>query len=119
MTDKKLVPPSESAPLPNIFQRLNAVRKVVDYAKKDKQIGEGRMSYKAVTHDQVTAITRDALIANGIIVIPTELSSQTVPAGFNTSSGIPYVRFEAKYAYHFIRAIYWNVEAMCLWKSVC
>jgi hypothetical protein len=37
----------------NIYQRINEVRKKVDYAKKEKAVE----SYKAVTHDQITALT--------------------------------------------------------------
>ena len=42
----------------NIYERINAVRLKVEYIKKDKAV----QNYKAVTHDQVTALTRDYLL---------------------------------------------------------
>ena len=54
----------------NIYQRINAVMKTVDYAKKDATVNGGGMNYKGVTHDQVLATVRPALIEAGIIVEP-------------------------------------------------
>lgn len=84
----------------NIFQRINEVRKLVEYAKKDKSV-EG---YKAVTHDQITAITRTHFITYGIIVVPIEFSACVSPTGTTTSKGTPFIRFEAKYNIEFVNA---------------
>lgn len=57
----------------NIYQRLNEVRKEVKYVQKDAQVAN---QYKAVTHDQVTSVTRESLVKHGVMVIPTlKLSS--------------------------------------------
>lgn len=54
----------------NLFQRINEVRKEVDYIQKDKAVSTGGGSYKAVTHDQVTAFTRGAMVKHGVISFP-------------------------------------------------
>ena len=85
----------------NIFQRLNEIKKKVAYIQKDKKVE----SYMAVTHDAVTAETRLHFIEFGVMIVPVELSSQTINTGMTTGKGIPYIRFEAKYRVDFV-----NVE---------
>lgn len=82
----------------NIYQRLNEVRKLVEYVQKQKQVE----TYKAVTHDQVTAVTRRHFIDQGIVVLPVELSSQTVLTGTTSKSGTPALRFECRYKIDFV-----------------
>ena len=82
----------------NIYQRLNEVRKLVDYVKKQKRVE----NYVAVTHDQVTAVTRKHFIDQGIVIVPVELSSQTVLTGTASKSGTPALRFESKYRVDFV-----------------
>ena len=79
----------------NIYQRINEVRKAVSYIKKDKAVE----SYKAVTHDAVTALIRDHLTAHGIVIVPTVLRSQVVLTGTQTARGVPFVRMEATYRF--------------------
>ena len=57
---------------PNIYQRINAVMKEVDYVKKDKAVSGGGANYKAVTHDQAVAVIRKALVSHGIVVQPVQ-----------------------------------------------
>lgn len=113
MTKESRVPtdPNDQLPLnldppvptaKNVYQRLNEVRKMVDYAKKEKHVDGMGGGYKVVTHDQITALTRGALIAQGVLMLPVEQSSQTVLSGAVTSKNVPYVRFEAKYAINFV-----------------
>ena len=59
----------------NIFQRVNEVRKSIPYIKKDKAVSTGGGSYKAVTHDAVTGMVRDALIKNGVVIVPSVVES--------------------------------------------
>lgn len=82
----------------NIYQRLNEIKKKVAYLKKDKQVE----SYMAVTHDAVTAATREHFIEHGVIIVPAELSSQTINTGMVTAKGTPFIRFEAKYRVEFV-----------------
>ncbi|MCP4103652.1 MAG: hypothetical protein GY750_19865, partial [Lentisphaerae bacterium] len=56
----------------NIFQRINAVRKEVEYVRKDANV----QGYKAVTHDMVTAVLRDSLINHGIIIAPNLIAAE-------------------------------------------
>lgn len=59
----------------NIFQRVNEVRKSIPYIQKDKAVSTGGGSYKAVTHDAVTGMVRDALIKNGVVIVPSVIES--------------------------------------------
>ena len=54
----------------NLFQRINEVRKAIDYIRKDKSVSTGGGSYKAVTHDMVTAMVRDHMVKHGIVSYP-------------------------------------------------
>lgn len=64
----------------NLLQRLNAVRKKVEYIKKDKDVPTGgSKTYKAVTHDMVTAMTRAHLIEYGVIFFPSLVASTMSP----------------------------------------
>lgn len=58
----------------NIYQRINEVRKSIGYVQKDKSVSTGGGSYKAVTHDAVTGMIRDALIAQGVVIVPSVTS---------------------------------------------
>jgi hypothetical protein len=59
----------------NLFQRINNVRKAIDYIQKDKSVSTGASgSYRAVTHDAVTALVRPELVKQGIICLPSQIS---------------------------------------------
>ena len=51
----------------NIYQRINEVRKEVEYVQKDASVSAGGGGYKAVTHDMVTAVLRKSLVKHGIV----------------------------------------------------
>ena len=57
----------------NIYQRINAVMKQVQYVQKDKNVTGGGVNYKAVTHDQVTSVARAALVEAGVVIYPSQL----------------------------------------------
>ena len=86
----------------NIYQRINEVRKLVDFVKKDKRVGEG--GYLAVTHDAVTALTRQHFISQGVVIVPSLVSSATVLTGTATAKGIPFIRYEARYRFDVVNA---------------
>lgn len=71
----------------NIYQRINEVRKAINYIQKDKDVGFGKSSYKAVTHDAVTGMVRAALIAQGIVIVPSVVSATFHPAELVTTVG--------------------------------
>jgi hypothetical protein len=84
----------------NIYQRINEVRKAVETVVKDKKV-EG---YMAVTHDNVTSLTREHLVAQGIVIVPKLLSERTVPTGTFTSRETPFIRYEATYQFDVVNA---------------
>lgn len=59
----------------NIYQRINEVRKMIGYVQKDKAVSTGGGSYKAVTHDAVTGMVREALIKHGVIIVPSVITA--------------------------------------------
>lgn len=81
----------------NIYQRINEARRAVGYVQKDASV----QGYKAVTHDAVTAMLRDQLIEQGIIVVPTVIKSKVRDAG-QTSSGTPILRYEGRFFIAFV-----------------
>ena len=63
----------------NLFQRINEVRKSIDYIKKDKTVSAGAGgNYMAVTHDMVTAMVRPHMIAQGIVCYPSFVHGETI-----------------------------------------
>lgn len=76
-----------------ILQRINNVRKKIDYIKKDKEVSTGKGSYRAVTHDMVTAMLRQHLIDEGIVVITSLTKAVTVPPSGDSKQH----RYEAEY----------------------
>lgn len=84
----------------NLYQRINNVRKAIGYVQKDKAVSTGQGSYKAVTHDQVTAMVRNHMIDAGIVCYPELLASASIPK----EEGSKQFRYEATYAFHFVNA---------------
>jgi len=84
----------------NIYEKINNVRKEVDYIQKDKAVSTGGGSYQAVTHDAVTALLRKHLIEQGIICIPNFISSISNPK----EEGAKQFRYSAIYCFDFINA---------------
>lgn len=58
-----------------LLERINAVRKAISYIQKDKAVSTGGGSYKAVTHDAVTAMVREHLVEHGIVSWPNLIDS--------------------------------------------
>lgn len=85
----------------NVYQRINEVRKLCAYIKKDKKVAGGR-DYMAVTHDAVTAELRPQFIEQGIVVVPRLINGSVVDTGTTTKSGIPIIRYEAHYEIDFV-----------------
>ncbi len=86
----------------NIYQRINEVRKVAAYAKKDKAVaGSG---YMAVTHDAITALVREGMVEHGIVVAPNLIESRVSDTTTTTGKGIPIIRYEATYEVRFVNA---------------
>jgi hypothetical protein len=90
------------APL-NIYQRINEVRKKVSYAKKDKDVETGGKPYKVVTHDAITALVRNHLIDQGIVIVPRLIESTVTDIG-KTKGGTPVIRYAARFEIDFVNA---------------
>lgn len=84
----------------NLYQRINEIRKKVDYIQKDKSVSTGGGSYKAVTHDQVTAILREHMITFGVVCVPSLVASKA-----NDRVGdAKQFRYDATYSFDFVNA---------------
>lgn len=82
----------------NLFQRINQVRTKIAYVQKDKAVSTGQGSYKAVTHDQVTAMVRQHMMDAGIVCYPVLVESQSLPK----EEGSKQFRYEATYDFTFV-----------------
>lgn len=83
----------------NIYQRVNEVRKAVDYLIKDKKVE----SYMAVTHDAVTAAVRGHFVEQGVMIVPAQVvQSAVVLTGTMTSRSTPFIRFEVRYRFEVV-----------------
>lgn len=82
----------------NLWQRLNEIRKKVQYIRKTQKVE----TYMAITHDAVTAETRDWFVEFGVMVFPSEISSQMVDTGCKSQKGNPLYRFEGTYQITFV-----------------
>jgi hypothetical protein len=80
-----------------LLERINAVRKSISYIQKDKSVSTGGGSYKAVTHDQVTAMVREHMIEHGIVCWPSLVDSESKPK----EEGSKQFRYEATYDFTF------------------
>jgi hypothetical protein len=81
----------------NLLQRINEVRKGIDYIQKDKSVSTGGGSYRAVTHDTVTAMVRAHMVEHGIVVWPFLVDSQSMPK----EEGSKQFRYQATYDFTF------------------
>lgn len=86
----------------NLLQRINEVRKAIDYIQKDKSVSTGGGSYKAVTHDTVTALVREHMVTNGIVCWPNLVESTMVqPFQLEGEKPNKQWRYEATYDFTF------------------
>lgn len=87
----------------NLYQRINEVRKSINYVQKDKSVSTGGGSYKAVTHDQVTGMVREHMVKHGIVSYPVLVESVSMPKEVSTDMVVAkQFRYEATYDFHFV-----------------
>ena len=60
----------------NIYQRINDVMKIVKYVQKDSSVTGAGAGYKAVSHDQVVSVARQALVDNGVMIFPNQIKGE-------------------------------------------
>lgn len=82
----------------NIYQKINEVRKALNYIQKDKSVSTGGGSYKAVTHDAVTALARKHFIDQGIVCVPNLVESHSD----QKEDGAKQSRYRATYTFDFV-----------------
>ena len=85
----------------NIYQRINAVMKEVEYVQKDAGISGGGANYKAVTHDQVTSVIRKSMVTHGIVVQVEQLKSEMLIKR-DVEAGVKMHLYSGDYAVSFI-----------------
>jgi len=102
----------------NVHQRINWVRSQIGYVQKTKVVsGQG---YKAVTHDDVTAMVRPHLIKAGIDTVQTLTNSKFEDTGQKTKSGTPIFLYTGVYDISLVNvdnpedAVISHVEAQAL-----
>ncbi|PNQ83088.1 ERF family protein [Paenibacillus sp. F4] len=54
----------------NLFQKISAVMRDVEYLSKDDKVEFGNTKYKAISEEKVTSAVRASLIKHGLIVLP-------------------------------------------------
>lgn len=83
----------------NIYQRINAVMQKVTYVRKDKAVSAGGGgNYNAVTHDNVVAIARAEMVAQGIVIAPEQKSGVLNPPKEGSKMSL----YEGNYIIHFV-----------------
>ena len=81
----------------NIYQRVNAVMKEVQYVQKDKKV-DGK--YTVVTHDNVVAQLREHLVKHGIVIYP-EQTKNSIITDKDVASGVKMLLYSGEYKIHF------------------
>lgn len=84
----------------NIYQRINAVMKEVQYVQKDVTVSGGG-SYKAVSHDMVQAVLRPHMVENGIVA-RVEHMSGAITQFRNLKEEVKMHMYEAVYRVDFV-----------------
>lgn len=51
----------------NIYQRINQIKDAVGHIVKDVEVGAGKSSYKAVSHDMVQSAVNSLMIEHGVV----------------------------------------------------
>ncbi|ULT55431.1 ERF family protein [Neobacillus drentensis] len=56
----------------NLFQKIHAVMKDIEYLNKDDLISFNNTKYKAISEEKVTSTVRAALLKYGLVIMPVE-----------------------------------------------
>lgn len=59
----------------NIYQKINAVMKEIEYLTKDDKVEFGTTKYKAISEEKVTTVVRNELVKQGIVILPIQQES--------------------------------------------
>lgn len=61
----------------NIFEKINAVMKEIEYLTKDDNVEFANIKYKAISEEKVTTAVRRELVKQGIVILPIEQQSES------------------------------------------
>ena len=95
-----------------LLNKLNEVRRRVKYIQKDKEVKAGTRSYRAVTHDKVTAMVREHLTELGILLIPSVIDRKVTTVTSKTGSAV--VMYEGTIMVRFVDVDSGQSESMVL-----
>ena len=59
----------------NIYEKINAVMKEIEYLTKDDKVEFVTTKYKAISEEKVTTAVRNELVKQGIVILPVEQES--------------------------------------------
>lgn len=54
----------------NIYEKISAIMKDVQYLAKDDTVDYGKTKYKAISEEKVTSVIRDKLVLYGLVIFP-------------------------------------------------
>lgn len=60
----------------NIFEKINAVMKEIEYLTKDDKVEFGNTKYKAISEEKVTTAVRKELVKQGIVILTIEQQAE-------------------------------------------
>lgn len=60
----------------NIYEKINAVMKEIEYLTKDDKVEFGNTKYKAISEEKVTTAVRNELVKQGIVILPIKQESE-------------------------------------------
>ena len=83
--------------LPNIYQRINAVMKDIEYVQKDAQV----QGYKGVSHDQVTSVIRKHLVSHGIVILLEQMKGEVL-VPLNREKNVKMLHYSGDYGVSFV-----------------
>lgn len=73
----------------NIYQKILAVMREVQYLQKDDKVEFGSTKYPGLSEEKVTAILREQLIKQGLVVYPHPAGKQPYRADNPCRCGVP------------------------------
>lgn len=82
----------------NIYQRINEIKKEIKYIKKDVSV----QGYKALSHDLITASTRELFIKHGVMSIPSLKEKSWIEGKTKDDGKTGQGRYDAIYIINFI-----------------
>jgi hypothetical protein len=103
-TVQTVAAPEPAATVPNLYQRINAVRRALGGTiSKNGQAPQVMGGFSFVTWDDVGARVGTLLAENGIVTLPSMTACEVVQAG-TTTTGKPIYRATVTLVYEFVNA---------------